>query len=92
MEVFKFTPRGVCSREIEIGIADDGETIESVHFHGGCSGNTSGLASLCSGMKICDVIKKLDGITCGQKKTSCPNELASALKAFLKSKTAASAG
>ena len=65
-------PRGVCSREIEIGIADDGETIESVRFHGGCSGNISGLASLCSGMKICDVIKSWTALPAVKKKDILP--------------------
>ncbi|HHW24605.1 MAG TPA: TIGR03905 family TSCPD domain-containing protein [Bacillota bacterium] len=91
MEKFRYVPRGVCSREIEISIADDGKTIEKVQFTGGCNGNTRGLASLCSGMKIGEVIKKLDGITCGQKNTSCPNELASALKAYLAKKGEAEA-
>lgn len=88
MEKFKYTPHGVCSREIEINIADDGETIESIRFTGGCNGNTSGVASLCKGMKVADVIKRLEGITCGPRETSCPNELATALKTFLASKNA----
>jgi uncharacterized protein (TIGR03905 family) len=86
MQRFRFTPHGVCSREIEITIADDCETIESVRFTGGCNGNTNGIASLCGGMKIGDVIKRLEGINCGTKNTSCPNELASALKKYRDSK------
>ena len=75
MEVFKFTPRGVCSREIEIGIADAGETIESVRIHGGCSGNTSGLASLCSGMKIWLISRryiKKPALTAGSDRRQSP--------------------
>lgn len=76
---YKFTPHGVCSREINIIIGDD-ETVERIEFKGGCDGNAKGVASLCKGMKASEVIKRLEGITCGMKKTSCPNELAQALK------------
>ena len=78
MVQFKFSPRGTCSREIRIAL--EGDIVENIEFIGGCGGNTSGIASLCKGMKIDDVISKLDGIDCGGKGTSCPNELARALK------------
>lgn len=79
MNRINYITRGVCSREIIITVCDDGETLEHVEFIGGCEGNTKGVASLCKGMKIDELINRLEGITCGQKETSCPNELALAL-------------
>ena len=76
---YDFTPRGVCSRGIHIDL--DGETIRSVRFDGGCSGNTQGVAKLCEGMDVNEVIDRLEGIRCGMKPTSCPDQLAQALKA-----------
>lgn len=70
---------GVCSREISFEIDDNG-TITDLKFNGGCSGNTSGIARLAIGMKVDDVIKKLEGVKCGYKSTSCPDQLAKALK------------
>lgn len=74
-----YKPKGVCSREIHIEIKDDG-TVENVKFVGGCAGNATGISNLVQGMKVQDVIEKLDGIKCGGKKTSCPDQLAQALK------------
>ncbi|NLK75890.1 MAG: TIGR03905 family TSCPD domain-containing protein [Clostridiales bacterium] len=71
---------GVCSKEIKFEINPDDETIKAVHFTGGCSGNTSGLSNLLVGMKVDEVIKRLDGVTCGVRSTSCPDQLAKALK------------
>ena len=59
---------------------DDDQTIKSVSFLGGCNGNLQGISKLVSGQKIDDVIPKLEGIKCGFKKTSCPDQLAQALK------------
>ena len=74
----EFTPKGVCSRqmiiEVENGIVTDVKVI------GGCNGNLQGISSLVKGMKVEDVIKRLDGIQCGMKGTSCPDQLAQALK------------
>ncbi len=78
---YDFTPNGVCSRNITIDINDDG-TVNSVSFVGGCNGNLKGISSLVAGMKVEDVIEKLEGITCGFKSTSCPAQLALALKQF----------
>ena len=75
---YEFTPRGVCSRKIEIEL--DGDTIHSVRFIGGCAGNTQGIAALVRGMKVQDAISRLEGIRCGFKATSCPDQLATALK------------
>lgn len=71
---------GVCSQQINFEI--DGDTIKSVEFIGGCSGNTQGVARLVAGMKVDDAIMKLDGIKCGFRSTSCPDQLARALKQY----------
>lgn len=73
-----YKPTGVCSKEINIEL--DGDTIKSVKFTGGCSGNTQGVAALVAGMKVSDAITRLEGIRCGMKETSCPDQLAKALK------------
>ncbi len=71
---------GVCSREISFDIDEKSNTIHKVQFKGGCSGNADGLSRLLVGMKVEDVIRKLEGVTCGFKSTSCPDQLAKALK------------
>ena len=73
-----YKPTGVCSKEINIEL--DGDVIKSVRFTGGCSGNTQGVAALVAGMKISDAISRLEGIRCGIRETSCPDQLAKALK------------
>ena len=84
MEHYSYKTRGVCARVIDIEI--DGDTLTSVRFQGGCSGNTQGVASLVTGMKINDVIARLSGIRCGFKGTSCPDQLATALREYLAQK------
>lgn len=71
--------QGTCSRQIDIDI--DGEKILNVQFTGGCHGNTQGVAALVRGMRIDEAIARLDGIDCRGKGTSCPDQLAQALKA-----------
>lgn len=78
MDSFSYQTRGVCSRSIDVKL--NGDVIESVVFHGGCSGNTQGVAALVKGMKVEDAIERLSGIQCGFKGTSCPDQLARALK------------
>ena len=78
MEKIVYTTRGVCARAIEIEL--DGDTVKSVNFIGGCAGNTQGVAALVAGMKIDEAIARLEGIRCGFKSTSCPDQLATALK------------
>lgn len=73
-----YKPTGVCSKEIDIEL--DGDVIKSVKFTGGCSGNTQGVAALVAGMKVSDAISRLEGIRCGIRETSCPDQLAKALK------------
>ncbi len=74
----EYIPHGVCSQSIHIEL--DGDTIKNVEFVGGCSGNTQGIASLVRGMKVDDAISRMEGITCGFKSTSCPDQLAKALR------------
>lgn len=68
----------VCSRQIDI--ETDGEVIRQVRYTGGCSGNTQGVAALVAGMKIDEAIARLEGIDCNGRGTSCPDQLARALK------------
>ena len=79
---FTYKTNGVCSRSIDIEIEDN--TIKSVSFYGGCNGNLKGIAALVEGMKIDDVIERLEDIKCGFKNTSCPAQLAEALKSYKK--------
>ncbi|MBQ2971793.1 MAG: TIGR03905 family TSCPD domain-containing protein [Ruminococcus sp.] len=76
-----YIPRGVCSRMIEVEIEDD--IIVSCKFLGGCSGNTQGVSKLVVGMDANDAINRLQGINCGGRGTSCPDQLANALKEAL---------
>ena len=75
-----YNTQGVCSREIHFDIADN--NITQVQFVGGCSGNTQGVARLVEGMDVDEAIRRLDGIRCGFKPTSCPDQLARALKQY----------
>ena len=79
--VYTYQTKGTCSRKIEIEL--DGNIVKRVAFTGGCNGNTKGLASLVAGMKAEDVIKRCEGITCGLRPTSCPGQLAKALRAAM---------
>ena len=76
--VTTYKTKGVCSRAINIEVEDG--IIVNVEFAGGCSGNTQGVAALAKGMRVSDAIAKLEGIKCGFKNTSCPDQLAEALK------------
>ena len=73
-----YKTKGTCSRKIEIEVEDG--IIKDVNFIGGCDGNLKGIAQLVKGMNTQDAIAKMEGITCGLKKTSCPDQLAKALK------------
>lgn len=79
-----YKTKGVCSKAIEIEVEKD--IIKSVSFVGGCNGNTQGIAKLCAGRKIDEVIDILQGIKCGFKNTSCPDQLACALKEYKEKK------
>ncbi len=77
-----YNTKGTCSRSIELTV-EDGIVID-VRFVGGCHGNTQGISALVKGMPIDEVISRLDGICCGSKPTSCPDQLANALKEYKK--------
>ncbi len=83
MDNFSYTPKGVCSRKIDIEIEDN--IIKKVKFTGGCAGNTQGVASLLVGMDVNEAIERLSGIKCGFKPTSCPDQLSKALQEYLAS-------
>ncbi len=73
-----YQPRGVCSRRMVIEVEDG--IVKSLQVVGGCNGNLQGISKLVEGMKVEDVIARLEGIHCGFKPTSCPDQLAQALK------------
>ena len=74
----RYITKGTCSTEINFEVENN--KITEISFTGGCSGNLQGICSLVKGMNIDDVISKLEGIKCGYKSTSCPDQLAKALK------------
>ena len=78
MKTITYTPKGVCSRQMEIDLEDD--IIKEVRVLGGCSGNLQGVSSLLVGMTRDEAIRRMEGIRCGSKPTSCPDQLACALK------------
>lgn len=82
---FQYRTRGTCSQLIEVDINDQ-DLIEEVSFLGGCQGNLTGISTLVKGMPIDAVIAKLSGIQCGYKGTSCPDQLARALRAYKEEK------
>ena len=75
-----YTTQGTCSRQITFDVVDN--KLTNVRFLGGCSGNTQGVSKLVEGMDIDEVIKRPDGILCGARPTSCPDQLARALKQY----------
>jgi len=78
--VMEYKPQGVCSRKMIIDVEDG--IVKSLEVIGGCHGNLQGISKLVAGMKVEDVIERLEGIRCGFKPTSCPDQLAQALKAL----------
>ena len=77
----EFKTKGTCSRAIQFEVEDN--VITSCRFIGGCMGNTQGVAALVKGMKVEEAVKRLKGIQCGFRGTSCPDQLACALEAHL---------
>lgn len=75
---FEYRTKGTCSQRIIFEIEDD--VLKNVQFLGGCNGNLKGISSLVEGMNVDEVIAKVEGIQCGFKSTSCPDQLAKALK------------
>lgn len=78
--MFSYKTNGVCSSTINLDIIDN--VIQSVEFIGGCNGNLQGIGHLVQGMKVDDVIERLNGIHCGKRSTSCPDQLSLALLAW----------
>ena len=82
MQTISYQPKGVCSRHMEIDVEDG--VIQAVRVVGGCSGNLQGISSLLVGMTTDEAIRRMEGIRCGVKPTSCPDQLAKALKSAVK--------
>ena len=81
MATYEFKPQGVCSKKMTFEI--EGDTIQSLVVEGGCNGNLKGIGALVKGRKIQEVIDALEGIECGFKPTSCPDQIAKGLKQYL---------
>ena len=77
--MYQFNTQGVCSRTVYFDVEDN--KVKNVSFYGGCNGNLKGIGALVEGMDIDEVIARLEGTKCGLKATSCPDQLAKALKA-----------
>lgn len=82
MRQFSYQPKGVCSMRITFEL-DEQDFVHNVQFLGGCPGNTIGIATLVEGQKAQDLIAKLEGVDCRGRGTSCPDQLAKALKQAL---------
>ena len=78
--MYQYTTQGVCSKAIHFDVENN--KVKNVSYVAGCNGNLKGISSLVEGMDIDEVIARLEGTTCGAKKTSCPDQLAQALKAY----------
>lgn len=76
-----YKTQGTCSSHIELEVEDD--IIKDVSFWGGCNGNLKGICSLIRGMKVDDVLRKLEGIQCGHRTTSCPDQLCKAIRQII---------
>lgn len=79
MKRIQYQTQGTCSQLIDVA-ADENNVIQDVTFYGGCNGNLQGISKLVRGQKIDDVIQQLEGIRCGSKRTSCPDQLCQALR------------
>ena len=82
---YQYRPRGVCSQAISVDL--EAGVVKNVRFTGGCSGNTQGVARLVEGMPAEEAVKRLSGIRCGFKSTSCPDQLAKAIEQALEGKS-----
>lgn len=78
MQTFEYDMQGTCARKVVFEL--DGDTIGRVEFIGGCPGNTIGVARLLEGRKVADALSMLDGVKCGYRPTSCPDQFAQGLK------------
>lgn len=77
--MFSYKTKGTCAREIQIDIDDSTNIVKEIRFVGGCSGNTQGISALVKGRPVDELIDSLQGIDCGGRGTSCPDQLAKAL-------------
>ena len=84
-DIVQYQPKGVCAKMMHFRIKDN--VIEDVEFIGGCNGNLRGISVLVKGMNINDVIPKLNGLPCGSRPTSCPDQMTKGLIAYLESKS-----
>ncbi len=82
---YTYYTSGTCSSQIDLDV-DDQQVVRDVQFYGGCHGNLQGISTLVRGMSASEVISKLQGIRCGYKNTSCPDQLANALREVLAQK------
>ena len=82
MTTYTYYPKGTCSKQMEVDLEDG--VIKDVKVEGGCSGKLQGISRLVVGMKATDAIQRMQGISCGGKPTSCPDQLAKALTEALK--------
>ncbi|MCR4739192.1 MAG: TIGR03905 family TSCPD domain-containing protein [Lachnospiraceae bacterium] len=78
--MYEYIPQGTCSRKITFEVEDN--KVRNVRFEGGCSGNTQGVSALIEGMDVDEAIKRIYGIKCGFRPTSCPDQLARALMEY----------
>ena len=79
---YTYIPKGVCSRKMTVELNDD-HTIQAVRVEGGCNGNLQGISRLLVGMPVQQAIERMEGVRCGSKLTSCPDQLAKALRQAL---------
>lgn len=80
MKVYNYKTKGVCSTNIELKI--EGEKLVDINITGGCNGNLKGIRSLIIGMELDEIVKKLSGIKCSFRNTSCPDQIACAIKEY----------
>ena len=83
---YRYVPNGVCSTLMIFDIDENTNIVNDLKVINGCNGNLKGISSLIKGMKIQDIISKLEGIPCGFKNTSCPDQISKALKEYLNTK------
>lgn len=84
---YRYKTIGTCSQQIEFEI-DDNNILSNAQFYGGCNGNLQGIGRLVEGMPVNEVIRRLEGVQCGMKSTSCPDQFAVALKKVMAKRNA----
>lgn len=82
METFTYVPQGVCSNQFVLTVDNENNKVKNIEIRGGCPGNLLGISHLLKGMDIDDVIEKFSGVPCGLKSTSCPDQIAQALRVY----------